>query len=574
MTSPAIPPAIEAAELIWRDGLPESKQIEDICSDLRNGRLESGDEFIERYNLIEQFAAVPEAGSFVVAKAGFGTGLTFLTTWQAWQAHGPSHAATLHFVAAEPSPLSRRDLESALTAWPELQSLSKELISNYPPLIQGTHRLILDGGRIRLTLFFGDINTAWDQLDFQADVWLGDNPKVPESSVTRDTTETPANSVAVIGAGIAGCLLANNLARRGYSVTLVDAADEAGSAASGNLQGAMYVKLGVEFNHQTQLALSSLTFSQRYYAPYLDQYWHPTGLLQLAWNDNEKDRQRRFIERNRYPEEVLRAVTRQEAETLTGSSLESGGLWFPSSGWLSPGKLCRSLASHPGIRKVFGLSVRQLVASEGKWLLSATDSEDIRADQVVICAGHLSPKLIPGQGTFRFKAIRGQVTHIPASLVTNPKAVICGARYFNPAQGAESEQLAVIGATFDLHSDEPAPTAASHRENIRDLSAMVPQMLSAEIASGNLPDQLAGRVGFRCTTHDYQPVAGPFFDASGQVQEGLYLLTGLGSKGLTYAPLLAEFVADLLTDQPSALPAQLAKRVATGRMHRTKVASS
>ncbi|WP_417519050.1 FAD-dependent 5-carboxymethylaminomethyl-2-thiouridine(34) oxidoreductase MnmC [Marinobacter sp.] len=574
MTSPAIPPAIDAAELTWRDDMPESKQFGDIYCNRYNGLEKSRKELIESNNLPARFAAVPEAGSFVIAEAGFGTGLTFLATWQAWQTHGPAHAATLHFIAVEPYPLTRQDLERALSAWPEFRNLSKELISNYPPLVRGAHRLILDGGRIRLTLFFGNKDNAWDELDFQADAWLGDDLAPSERSVTRDAPGAPGKSVAVIGAGIAGCLLANNLAQRGYSVTLIDSADEAGSAASGNLQGAMYVKLGVEFNHQTQLALSALTFSQRYYSPYRGQHWHPTGLLQLAWNEGEKDRQRRFIERNRYPEEILRAVTRQEAETLTDSRLESGGLWFPSSGWLAPGELCKSLASHPGIHRVFGFSVGQVAASEGKWLLSGTGNPNILADRVVICAGHLSPKLVPGPGTFRFKAIRGQVTHMPAPLITNPKAVICGARYFNPAQGTEGEQLAVIGATFDLHSDEPAPTAESHRENIRELSAMVPQMLSAEMASGNLPDQLAGRVGFRCTTHDYQPVAGPLFEANGQVQEGIYLLTGLGSKGLTYAPLLAEFVADQLTQQPSALPAQLAKRVATGRMHLPKVAPS
>ena len=101
---------------------------------------------------------------------------------------------------------------------------------------------------------------------------------------------------------------------------------------------------------------------------------------------------------------------------------------------------------------------------------------------------------------------------------------------------------------------------------------MVPNILSESMATGDLPAQLAGRVGFRCTTHDYQPVAGPLCDSQGLEVEGLYLLTGMGSKGLTYAPLLAEFVADQLTGQPCALPMSLAKRVATGRMRQKKLA--
>lgn len=590
MTLPTARPAIEPAELSWHHGVPESRQFGDGYFSRKKGLEEFRCAFIEHNNLPARFSAVPEAGSFVVAEAGFGTGLNFLATWQAWQAWGPFHAATLHFVASERFPLTPQDLKKALLVWPELRELAEELVASYPPLVRGTHRIVLAGGRVRLTLFFGDTHDAWNTLNFKADAWVlnGFEPAIaPETwqkttiSEIRQhskpgTPEAPAPSVAVIGAGIAGCLLANNLACRGYVVTLIDAADEAGSAASGNLQGAMYVKLGVEFNHQTELALSALTFSQRYYDAYRDRLWHPTGLLQLAWSDSEQDRQRRFIERNQYPENVLRPVTRQEAEALTGVGLESGGLWFPGSGWLEPGKLCKLLSLHPCIHTVFGFSMDQMANSDGKWRLSGagSDSPDIHADQVVICAGHLSPQLIPGSGTFRFKAIRGQVTHLPEPMIESPQAVICGARYFNPAYGSQGQRLAVIGATFDLHSDEPEPTTQSHRENIRELSAMVPQMLPAEMATGNLPAQLAGRVGFRCTTHDYQPVAGLMSDAEGQELKGLYLLTGLGSKGLTYAPLLAEFVADQLTGQPSALPVSLAKRLATGRMHQTKVAPS
>lgn len=588
MTSSIIPPAIEPAELSWHNGTPESKQFGDGYFSPAKGLEQFRYGFIEHNNLPARFSSVPEAGSFVVAEAGFGTGLSFLATWQAWQAFGPSHAATLHFVASERFPLTPKDLRKSLLVWPELEELAEELLANYPPLVRGAHRLVLAGGRVRLTLFFGDTHDAWNTLSFKADAWIlnGFEPAIaPETwqnseiSESRQPgmSETPTPSVAVIGAGIAGCLLANNLARRGYAVTLIDAADEPGSAASGNLQGAMYVKLGVEFNHQTELALSSLTFSQRYYAPYRDEYWHPTGLIQLAWSDTEQSRQRRFIERNHYPKDLLRPVTRNEAEALTGASLMSGGLWFPGCGWLEPGKLCKSLAVHPGIHKVLAYSVKQLEPSEGEWHISGTGSgsSDIHTDQVVICAGHLTPQLIPGSGAFRFKAIRGQVTHLPGSLIKSPHAVICGARYLNPAyNNAQGERLAVIGATFDLHSDEPAPTTESHRENIRALSSMVPNILPTDTATGDIPEQLAGRVGFRCTTHDYQPVAGPLCDTQGQKVEGLYLLTGMGSKGLTYAPLLAEFVADQLAGQPYALPTSLAKRLATGRMRLPKMASS
>lgn len=640
MTLTPKPPALEQAELHWRDGEWVSNQCVGAHFSAQSGQKDSLSDFIAPHGLPARFAKVPEAGAFVIAESRFGAGLNFLATWQMWQRHSPSHAATLHFVSTEPAPLSHKDLERLLSGWPELHDFSSELLSHYPPLVAGIHRLVLARGRVRLTLIFGDAKSAWGEADFKADAWFfnwqpsGISQKPEQETIAKQisklsksgttlsltcavenhrqalesagfrmrncessqsepalsghfqpdnayhsaqiTPEKTATSVAIIGAGIAGCMLASNLAQRGYAVTLIDSANEAGSAASGNLQGALYVKLGVEFNQQTQLALSALTFSQQYYDSHGGQLWHPTGLLQLAWSANEQDRQRRFVERNQYPKDLLRPVTKEEAEALTGARLETGGLWFPGSGWLEPAKLCKSLASNSGIHKLFDCSITQIDASDGRWHLSTTNTHHskLHADKIVVCAGHLSPDIIPGSGTFRFKAIRGQVTHLPEALADGPRAVICGARYLNPAHNLQGEQLAVIGATFDLHSDEPGTTTDSHRENILALSAMVPQILKPDLAQDELPQQLAGRVGFRCTTHDYQPVAGPFCDDQGQKTEGLYLLTGLGSKGLTYAPLLAEFLADQITGQPTALAISLARRLATKRMHQSKLATS
>ena len=101
---------------------------------------------------------------------------------------------------------------------------------------------------------------------------------------------------------------------------------------------------------------------------------------------------------------------------------------------------------------------------------------------------------------------------------------------------------------------------------------MVPGAMDGD--AGELdPASLDGKVGFRCTTHDYQPVAGPLMDARNQPLEGINLFTGLGSKGLSYAPLLAEYLADRLSGQPSCLPESLAKRVATDRCHRVDITS-
>ncbi|QSP94038.1 bifunctional tRNA (5-methylaminomethyl-2-thiouridine)(34)-methyltransferase MnmD/FAD-dependent 5-carboxymethylaminomethyl-2-thiouridine(34) oxidoreductase MnmC [Marinobacter salinisoli] len=616
-------PAIESAELIWRDGVPESARFGDVYFSRDNGLEETRYVFLQHNGLPDRFRAVPHRGNFVIAESGFGTGLNFLAAWQAWRDSAPDHAATFHFVSVERFPLTAADLKKALALWPELSELANQLLDAYPPLVQGTHRLIFDGGRVRLTLYFGDVLEAWNLLNFHADAWFLDgfapslNPEMwleeaislirkhskPGTTLATFTavgrirralidagftmSKQPGfgrkrdmlagllpgeagrpgchrqGAVAVIGAGIAGCLLARNLAERGLDVLLFDGAAEPASGASGNLQGASYVKLGVEFNDQTQLALSALLFSQHYYQPFTGRFWHPTGLLQLAWNPREADRQNRFIERNQYPADILRAVSRQEASTLTGLQTFSGGLWFPGSGWLQPGPLCRALADHPRIRAEFGANVSRCLRQGEQWLVETANNAQYETISVVLCCGDKTPELLPDGKRYRFKRIRGQVSHLDAETARLPNAVICGQKYLNPGH----DGIAVTGATFDLHDDTPVPTTQGHLENLTNVGDMAHDLFQPDQVPERMAKEIQGRVAFRCTTHDYQPVAGPVADTRRDtVQTGLYTLTGLGSKGLTYAPLLAEYLADRLSEQPECLPQNLSRRLASERM--------
>ncbi|HET8848914.1 MAG TPA: bifunctional tRNA (5-methylaminomethyl-2-thiouridine)(34)-methyltransferase MnmD/FAD-dependent 5-carboxymethylaminomethyl-2-thiouridine(34) oxidoreductase MnmC [Marinobacter sp.] len=625
MTGSHLPPAVIPATLVWRDGVPESEHFGDVYFSRDNGLEETRHVFIGHNNLPQRFSEVPEAGHFVIAETGFGTGLNFLATWAEWVAcRSTDDSAVLHFISVEKYPLSRADLARALSLWPELASQADELVQAYPPLIHGTHRLALGGGRVRLTLYFGDILDAWKDLHFIADAWFLDgfaparNPdmwldqalsairahsqpgttfatftavgrirralieagfavnKVPgfgrkremlagylPGASTADSVFSAApRTIAIIGVGIAGTTLARNLAQRGRSVLLIDQHGP-GAGASGNAQGALYVKLGVEFNAQTELAATAFSFAQRYYAPWHDDFWHPTGLLQLAGTDAEADRQVRFNQRNHYPESLLQPVSREAAMENTGVALPTGGLWFPGAGWLEPAKACEALCDHPGITQCFGHSVTGLEHADGQWCLTLSSGARHQVDAVVMANGPASASLLPGGDTLRLKAIRGQVTRISASDYHLPHAVICGVRYLNPAL----DGWAVTGATFDLHDESPEPTEASNEENLRELEAMLPALRKRPEGRRGAID---ARAAFRCTTHDYLPAAGSLPTADGNAQEGLYVFTGLGSKGLSWAPLLAEYLGDLLTGQPACLPESLATRVDPARLYRKR----
>lgn len=609
---------MEPASLQWRDGWPVSSRFGDLYFSRENGLEETRHVFLRHNGLPDRFTSLGPGEAFVIAETGFGTGLNFLAAWQAFRDHGAENAR-LHFVSMERYPLSPEDLKRALALWPELSEQAQALLDNYPPLVAGCHRLVLDGGRVRLTLYFGDAVDALDELRFSADAWFLDgfapacNPelwqdrligqlaghshegttlatftavgrirraladagfrmeRVPGFGSKREmlrgrlgpeaepAPSSAPGSVLVVGAGIAGCLLANNLASRGYRVTVADQGDGPGAGASGNPQGALYAKLGVQFNEQTRLALAALLHAQRFYPEQTPSAWHPTGLLMMAFSEKERERQHKFLTANTYPPAVLRPVDVEQARALTGVSCPDGGLWFPASGWLEPARLCALLLDHPGIHTEFGFRATRMLPCNSQWCLSGEGRQDLVADTLVLAAGHHTRTLMPVTGDFRMKAIRGQITALPADrLAAAPRAVITGARYVNPPAGA----TVVTGATFDLRDCDPQPSRHSDRENLEGLATMLPGLIEP---GDELTEVVSGRVSFRCTTHDYQPVAGPMVNGEGHRLDGAWLLTGLGSKGLMWAPLMAEYLADRIAGQPAALPRSLIRRVDPAR---------
>jgi tRNA 5-methylaminomethyl-2-thiouridine biosynthesis bifunctional protein len=95
--------------------------------------------------------------------------------------------------------------------------------------------------------------------------------------------------------------------------------------------------------------------------------------------------------------------------------------------------------------------------------------------------------------------------------------------------------------------------AADHRENLARAEAMLPGF-----TEGLLPMALDGWTGFRTTTHDRLPIFG-------QLDDGLYAATGLGSRGLLWAPLGAELIASHVAGDPVPLPRVLAGAVSPQR---------
>ena len=154
---------VAPASLHWSDvNEPISTEFGDIYYSRDNGLEESRYVFLEGNALPQRWQQHPRH-HFCIAESGFGTGLNFLLTWQAWRAL-PEPRPQLHYLSIEKSPLTPRDLDRALAAWPALAPLATQLLEHYPGLVPGQHRVLLEQGRIRLDLWWDDIADALQDL--------------------------------------------------------------------------------------------------------------------------------------------------------------------------------------------------------------------------------------------------------------------------------------------------------------------------------------------------------------------------------------------------------------------------
>ena len=163
--------SISYANIIWKDNVPCSLDFDDIYFSKSGGTDETKHVFINGNNLYSRFANIDD--NFTIIETGFGTGLNFLVTADLWLKTSPD-SARLHFISTEKHPLSPDDLAKALTFFPEFETLTSELIEQYPPLCQGFHNLVFCDGKIKLTLLYGDINQTLPQLEATADAWFLD----------------------------------------------------------------------------------------------------------------------------------------------------------------------------------------------------------------------------------------------------------------------------------------------------------------------------------------------------------------------------------------------------------------
>ena len=633
--------AIQPANLEFNaEGTPVSRDFDDVYFSNDNGLEETRYVFLDGNHLGTRFPEHPRS-LFVVAESGFGTGLNFLTLWQAFDcfraAYPEATLQRLHFISFEKFPLTAHDLRLAHQRWPELAHWAEQLQTQWPPAIGGCHRLILDDGRVTLDLWLGDINDLTDKLDDsmnqKVDAWFLDgfapakNPDMwsphlfsamarlarpgatlatftsagfvrrglQEAGFTMRKTKgfgrkrdmlvgvmeqdlaipaqapwfarraSTSREVAIVGGGIASALLSLALLHRGWQVTLYCADEAPATGASGNRQGALYPLLSAHDPALFQFFPAAFTFARRLYDSLpvaFDHDW--CGVTQLGWDEKSQQKITQMLSLG-LPEDIAHAVTAQQVAETAGVDTGCGGIQYPLGGWLCPAELTSAaiaLGQSRGLTVYYAHKVQSL-SRTAHWKLRFADGKEAQHASVVLANGHHITQFTQ-TASLPVYPVGGQVSHIPtAPQLSKLRQVLCYDGYLTPQNPSNGHHC--IGASYHRGETDMQYSEADQQQNRQRLVDCFPDASWAkevDVSEGQ------ARCGVRCATRDHLPMAGnvPDYDAtlevyqdladsketavSAPVHPELFMLGGLGSRGLCSAPLLAEALAAQMSDEP------------------------
>jgi tRNA 5-methylaminomethyl-2-thiouridine biosynthesis bifunctional protein len=574
-----------------QQGVPYSEAFDDVYHSAAGAVGQARHVFLNGNHVTERWAGRQR---FVILETGFGAGINFLATWQAWR-RDSRRPGRLHYVSIEKHPFSLADASSIFAGVPELRSEAAELEARWPMLVPGAQRIELDAGGVVLTLFLADVKVARD-LRLAADAFYLDgfapakNPDMwtpalmrslarlaaPDATAAtwsvaaavrhaleetgfvvekrpgfgekkemlaarygkngRAVSSPQSRTATVVGAGLAGAAVCERLCARGWSVTLLERHAGPAREASGNHAGAFHPLVSPDdsvFARVTRAAfLASL---QRW--PGLGARWDPCGVLQLARDEKEALSQRRSVAALDLPAGYAQLVSREEAAAHAGVPVAAGGLWFPRGGWVQPASLAEAqlFACGDRLERRFNTNVKNL--------------SDFKTNAVILANG-IEATALHSLPHLRLRRVRGQVTHVPAAVVDAPRAVVLRGGMVLPAV----DDVCVVGATFDLEDADPAPRVESHASNLERAARIVPGFSFD-------PKLVDGRVAFRAVAADRLPLVG-------HLSGNTYGAFAYGSRGLLWSTLAAEIIASDLEGEPLPIEGMLCDALSPARFAR------
>ena len=558
-----------------------SEEFDDLYSSAKGAVAECNHVFIKGNNLNERFENLGENSKFYIGEIGFGIGINFLTTCKSWLDHTKQNQV-LEFYSFDKYLFRLSDFKTLNVSCPDLKEYISELERNYPRNIQGAQKISLFGGRIILNLIIGEIDNTQEYIKLmdKVDAWYFDgfspskNPdlwsiklfKCIHKSCHENTTfstytssglvknnltesgfnhsramgfsdkrhmlkgtvdtqlkkNTSNTKVAVIGSGIAGCVLSYTLAKKGIEVDLYEKSDSICSGASSHELLVTYPRLSAHDTAFGSFTLHSYIFATNFYKQLKTDTWKKTGVIILNHDAATEKRQSSLLEK-RADGEIYRYIDPDEASELSGIDIKLNGLIYEDAGYILPEEMCKFLIESPKIN-IFTSSHIESIKKNREVFNLNIGKKKFEYQNVCVCAGSETANIVDIDG---ISIKRGQVTHIESlDNVSRIKLPICAKGYISP----RVNNIHLVGSSYS-DSEDTDLSEEEHLYNLNNLKLVIDEEMNV----------ITGQTGHRAVSKDHMPVVG--------MKDGIYINTCHGSRASVTAPISAEIIASMIVDE-------------------------
>ena len=365
-------------------------------------------------------------------------------------------------------------------------------------------------------------------------------------------TKPQHHEIVVIGAGICGATIANELLERGKAVCIVDAAASPATACSRHAYAIAHPHIGKGSPRLLRLTRIAFLLAEARWK----NVWRQHGIFQPSRKDKAFDRAEtdEHLRALDLAQDMAIAMDAQEALRVCG--IPQSGVWLPRGAGLNLYETSKQLLQeHERLTCLWDTRVVRLEECGDQWhLLDASNQHIASANKVVLaCAMEAKPLMASVGIRLPLRPVRGQLSIFKVKKGDSwvkklPRVGISGDGYCLPANQLEDGSYEwIVGSSFDEGEDDLAPRKASddfNREQARGLVNFPEGDLSALTKTGEF-------VGIRCVAGDRLPIIGAL-----NQRPGIFLATALGSRGILWSALAAKLITAQLLEDDFALLAR------------------
>ena len=553
-----------------------SKDYEDRYFQV-NGFEESKEVYIDGNNLEERWESF-SGSCFTIGELGFGLGLNFLTMMHCWLKKERSF--NLDYIGIDKKILEKSNLTLLEEAFPNLKNEIKVLKECDIVGHNGFECISIPDLKIRLVLITEDIQKAINDICVSnIDAWFLDgfdpkkNPEMWEEDILKtvfdlsscDSTFSSFTSVgrirrallengfevskvsgfgtkrhriigkkfienkksngikkiAILGAGLSGSNLAFNLANANIEVDIYDALADLNKGSSGGPIASMYPKFSLDNSPRSKFLIASYFFSLNFYIKNLG--FENTGLL-FYGSDEIKDRWiSKILTLGR--DDLFELLNDDEVENFLGVSKIKKALHVKKGLYLQPLELKKKLLEHRFIKIIPNEEFVSFSEEKNKVLVDFKSGLRKSYDALAVCTGK-------GLKDFNdnLKVSYGLMAGISNKDLFNIKKPLNHQGYIIPKVDGTNW----IGSTYEQSPD-------LKKENIEEKIKLNHAIFGRKGMSFEIQDIWEGE---RVSARSNLPIASKIPET-----KNIYCIGGLGSRGLSYAPFLAEIVSSAIQDK-------------------------